>query len=380
MQTLNRFHVSETDMSSETDNSAPIDRISNLPDELICHILSFLPTRQAFATKRLSKRWALLCYSLSVLSFLFDDGTVQDDDDGTILDDDDETVLDDDYSIAIYWFCHFVDTLVLSPSAINKSINTFSLTFISRSYDVDNQRFHAWVEAAKQRHVKEFHLFMNNVTLNPTIFTSQTLVVLKLERLKVEAETLIVDFPSLKTLHLRFVRFQNKNDFMKLLNACPILEDLHTSHPRYVENNEVEEFKTLFLSKLVRADIGPIDVPFNAISKVEFLRIDYEQKATLTSIPVFRNLIHIELLFYHFFLGWDSVIELLQLCPKLQILYLKKVCGLICSSFTCSFLIYILMNVILCPFDSGVPDYPKIGKAQFHLLNAFRLTSDHVLF
>jgi hypothetical protein len=88
---------------------------------------------------------------------------------------------------------------------------------------------------------------MNNVTLNPTIFTSQTLVVLKLERLKFESKTLYVDLPSHKTLHLRFVRFQNKNDFMKLLNACPILEDLHTSHPRYVENNEAEEFKTLFL-------------------------------------------------------------------------------------------------------------------------------------
>jgi hypothetical protein len=173
--------------------------------------------------------------------------------------------------------------------------------------------------------------------LNPAIFTSQTLVVLKLERLKVEAEILNVDLPSLKTLHLRFVRFQNKNDFMKLLNACPILEELHTSHPRYVENNEAEEFKTLFLSKLVRADVGPVDVPFNAISKVEFLRIDYAQKTTLTSIPVFQNLIHIELLFYHFFLGWDSVIELLQHCPNLQILCMRKVCELICSSFTCSF-------------------------------------------
>jgi len=65
------------------------------------------------------------------------------------------------------------------------------------------------------------------------------------------------------------------HDIKNLLNACPNLKDLHTSYPRYMrrgENNEGEEFESLFLSKLVRADVGSIDVPFNAIHNVEFLR------------------------------------------------------------------------------------------------------------
>ncbi|XP_058744708.1 F-box/FBD/LRR-repeat protein At5g56420-like [Vicia villosa] len=176
---------------------------------------------------------------------------------------------------------------------------------------------------------------MNNETLNPTIFTSRTLVVLKLEKVEVEAATLYVDLPSLKTLHLKFVRFENQNDIKRVLNACPNLQDLHTCYPSFIrreENNEDGEFKSLFLSKLVRAEVGSIDVPFNSICNVEYLRMIRAQEPSLEmnveeifkGIPVFRNLIHVELWFYGFFHGWDGVVELLRHCPKLQILFIRK--------------------------------------------------------
>ncbi|KAJ1382089.1 Leucine-rich repeat domain superfamily [Sesbania bispinosa] len=45
------------------------DRISTLPDEVLCHILSFLPTEEAIATSLLSRRWRSLWYSVPTLNF-----------------------------------------------------------------------------------------------------------------------------------------------------------------------------------------------------------------------------------------------------------------------------------------------------------------------
>ena len=47
------------------------DRLSKLPDYIICHILSFLPTEFVVATSILSTRWRSIYYNFN--SFDFDD-------------------------------------------------------------------------------------------------------------------------------------------------------------------------------------------------------------------------------------------------------------------------------------------------------------------
>lgn len=85
----------------------------------------------------------------------------------------------------------------------------------------------------------------------------------------------------------------------------------------------------LSLSKLVRAEIDPVDVPSNVIDNVEFLCMNHTEMDTFKSISMFPNLIHIKLHFNSIFRGWDGVVELLQNCPRLEILFIKKVCGVV---------------------------------------------------
>ncbi|CAH8269108.1 unnamed protein product [Arabidopsis lyrata] len=58
-----------------------MDRISNLPDELICHIVSFLSAKEAAFTLVLSKRWKNLFTIIPSLYFK-DWSTVQ----GSLMD------------------------------------------------------------------------------------------------------------------------------------------------------------------------------------------------------------------------------------------------------------------------------------------------------
>jgi hypothetical protein len=108
------------------------------------------------------------------------------------------------------------------------------------------------------------------------IFVFPTLVILKLNRLNVFGNISVVDLPSLKTLHLSEVYFKNKDNLNKLLNGCPILQDLHIDHIYYVgiEYYIEAEIKLKFFSKLMRANIDAShDVPFTAIYNVHFLKI-----------------------------------------------------------------------------------------------------------
>ncbi|AES99622.2 F-box/RNI superfamily protein [Medicago truncatula] len=47
------------------------DRISSLPDDVLCHILSFVSTQEAVATSVLSKRWTHLWRSIDNIDFKY---------------------------------------------------------------------------------------------------------------------------------------------------------------------------------------------------------------------------------------------------------------------------------------------------------------------
>lgn len=234
-----------------------IDRISPLPDEMLIHILSFLPTKFAFTTSILSKRWISLCHLLT--SLRFDDKGVKD---------------KEDYRR----FCQFVDTVLLSPRARHRPIETFSLMHWSRHIVFDLYRFNVdeWVEAAKRRGVKNLELTTEwPVSLSPSIFTSRNIVVLKINRFHMGVHDFdfgSIHLPNLRTLHLRKAIFNKREDFNKILSGCPNLVDLYAPVLFVDYYNYIRGYATLPM--LEKACFHALDVPFTTIYNVEFLRIE----------------------------------------------------------------------------------------------------------
>lgn len=57
----------ERSLVAEEDNVT--DRLSSLPDSILCHIMSFLPTTTSVAMMRVSRRWRHLWKDLQIFNF-----------------------------------------------------------------------------------------------------------------------------------------------------------------------------------------------------------------------------------------------------------------------------------------------------------------------
>ncbi|XP_057422148.1 F-box/FBD/LRR-repeat protein At4g00160-like [Lotus japonicus] len=261
-----------------------VDRISMLPDELLCHILSFLPTPMAVVTSILSKRWKPLW--LSVVSNLF---------------------FDDQSSKPFHCFTDFIYATILNRDF---PITTFRLQCRAGLYLSDFD-LKIWVNAAIRRGLENLYIQLSGVrlSLSSCIFCCNTLVVLNLARLLLDQFS-VVDLPSLKTLHLNDVGFPQPQNLVDLLTRCPILEYMGLSDIYYWGLEDVPSNKNGgSLSKLVRADIH--DVSFDIF--VGSLGID----KYMNDIPIFPNLTHLELT-REWDMSWDMVLAMLKQCPMLQ--------------------------------------------------------------
>ncbi|XP_057427831.1 FBD-associated F-box protein At3g49020-like [Lotus japonicus] len=254
-----------------------VDRISNLPDELLCQILSFLPTENAVATSVLSKRWKPLWHLVTTLDF---------DERSFLLPGSDRTHSS---------FFNFARAAVVGRG-FHQPIKTFRFQSMSLTSVLN----------FSDRTLHPFH---------------ETLVVLKLGLIRYYAFS-PVHLPSLKTLHLMNVGFSVRQHFLELLYACPILENLQVKY-LYIDYFSHEE-NFITLPKLTSAHVstyGYHDIPMEAFCNVEFLRID-----KVCYGLVFPNLIHMELILIHGFY-WSLLLDLLNHCPKLQTLVLENVYG-----------------------------------------------------
>ncbi|PRQ38750.1 putative F-box domain, FBD domain, leucine-rich repeat domain, L domain-containing protein [Rosa chinensis] len=222
------------------------DRISQLPDGILSHILSFLPTRDAVQTTILSKRWNNLWISIPNLDL-------------------DHNIVSSDK------FGEFVDG-VLSLHA-SSNIRKFRLCSRNSYYYGDEHlsRNSRWICDAMRHKIVELdlHIFDQNgprrlgdLQLPVSLFTCKTLVALKVSSNCMNLApppSASACFPSLKSLHYRLGWPDSASMFEMLASKCPVLEDLTIDVCRignvYTLNFPAAELKTFrILGSLMAAD------------------------------------------------------------------------------------------------------------------------------
>lgn len=351
------------------------DSISKLPDEILHHLLSFLPTKIAVGTSILSTRWRHLWTSLLVLDF--NDGLP------SHIRELDENI------VRKMSFVHFVNRVlvhnVLSIQIFRLSCGTYCKPFL-----------YTWICTAVERNVEELELDLYVEEMPLRLFTCKTLVVLKLASgINLDIH-LSVWLPSLKVLHITLGKCKDGTTCQKLLSGCPVLEEMvinryeldkqwdfdissvtlkslsilfsvdedilsNSDDPMYelVFNTPKLEYLNLIdgvsenfvvenLSSLVKAYVdveqtrqkffefdgyeGCIFEFFKDIAHVKFLSLSEETLqcigfASSFTLPTFHNLTHLECRSVNSDCCWKLLIDFLNNAPHLEVLIMKEGCS-----------------------------------------------------
>ncbi|KAL6554260.1 hypothetical protein OROMI_019933 [Orobanche minor] len=198
-----------------------IDRLSALPDDVVCYILSFLPTKQSMATSILSSRWRFLWTHVPILDFPFTSFSLSD-----------VSVIDTTHSDIIH-------RVILLHRA--EKLNSFSFFSIRCT----EYQLETWINIAIDRNVRNLDICPSKrVRLPRHLFTCKTLVELKLTNCNNRPliNVAAVSLPSLKKLHLCGVRFQVEEDIAHLLSGCPVLEHLVVDHVYIIKYGNLRIF------------------------------------------------------------------------------------------------------------------------------------------
>ncbi|WMV27129.1 hypothetical protein MTR67_020514 [Solanum verrucosum] len=252
------------------------DRISKLPDALIIQILSLLPTKDAFTTSILSKRWQYLWSSVDNLFIQCEDKSQRGN------------------------FISFVD-YALDNSTCSK-IKKFHLDFTHLSkYEsqlefVDDELLFPisrWLSTAVKKNVENVVLLSDSynyesIDLPDTIYKCSTLITLDLTCCTFKEE-FSIDWKFLKTLKLNDIKL-NDDIIVNILSGCPALEILEFSKfygLRHLEINS-SNLKRLkfedYLSYYDDSDDPSLDIIAPNIQHLEISEDMYDLKCRLVNV------------------------------------------------------------------------------------------------
>ncbi|XP_004295674.1 PREDICTED: putative F-box/FBD/LRR-repeat protein At4g13965 [Fragaria vesca subsp. vesca] len=215
-----------------------VDRISALPDALVCHILSFIPTVYAVWTTLLSRRWNNLWRSLPNLDFNNEDFPTKRTDD----------------------FMEFVDCVLASRGSTDIRKLSLHIRHCENFSTGDFYRVHRWICAATRENLVELDFCLlfesrqnDELELPLSLFKCKTLEVLSVQSNCITYPAATKGcFPSLKVLDVSDFR-PDVDSMQKFFSHFPVLEELNIyAYPCFynVFNIKVSapELKTLRIS------------------------------------------------------------------------------------------------------------------------------------
>ncbi|KAL5718226.1 hypothetical protein ACHQM5_011155 [Ranunculus cassubicifolius] len=248
------------------------DIISKLPDDILHHILSFLPTSSAVSTSALSTRWRDLWTSVPVLEFCGQ-----------------SRFYSNFYNIFQMPkdFEEFVDRVMHFNDTGN--IKKFSFS----SWDCYAFPFDTWIAMAVRRNVQELILTLTRggpppspLILPSCFFSSESLTTLKIwANNKIEIPSTI-SFPSLNTLHFGDITFILRGTTEQVTFMCPVLTECVFYRITWKEFNSIKiispQLKSLsiddsILNGLYYLGEGVIEVSAESLTSLELITPNPDQ-------------------------------------------------------------------------------------------------------
>ncbi|XP_024960438.1 F-box/LRR-repeat protein At4g14103-like [Cynara cardunculus var. scolymus] len=250
-----------------------IDVISQLPDCILHHILSFIPTKDVVKTSILSKRWNNLWTSVPNLDF----------DDALLY----ASEMDGRDPPEVACFMNFVERVLLLRDASN--MEKFRL---SCRVCFNASRIHSWISAAIMHNVHELDLclFAEDPSVLPrSMFSSVSLTILKIEMNCILELPNSVCLPYLKILHLSLVTFMDDESTQKLFSGCRILEELVMLDCEWMNLKNIT-ISSLTLKRLTIDDLpyfGPPDAPRGCTIEINTPNLAYLKYTGYLSNEIF---------------------------------------------------------------------------------------------
>ncbi|KAK9282562.1 hypothetical protein L1049_005483 [Liquidambar formosana] len=223
-----------------------MDRISQLPEPIIHHILSFLHTEDAARTSILSKKWKQMWESFPILDFDQRYFQVQD---GEQHGSSKEKIQEIQNNKK---FRNFVDYCLQSRLEQKFSIQKFRLYIASFDSELA-PHMNRWISFANENNVKELDLHVQvkkyrRYSLPQTVLTAKTITELSLYGCKLktcnDVQLSYLQKLCLKKIYVGGQKIQN------LIRSCPLIEDL-----RLISCNGLRKLEVSTLLRLNRVEV-----------------------------------------------------------------------------------------------------------------------------